>query len=154
MQEILVLGKRTPRITDLCESLEQQQVITWANFMRHKYPELELLHHIPNGGKRSKSEAKRFQAEGVKSGVPDLCLPVPRSGYHGLYIEMKKQGGVISKDQSKWLQELSKQGYMVAVCYGSEAAEQMLEDYLAGKYRREEENEKCYAKNGGKQHKV
>lgn len=53
MQEILVLGKRTPRITDLCESLEQQQVITWANFMRHKYPELELLHHIPNGGKRS-----------------------------------------------------------------------------------------------------
>lgn len=31
----------------------------------------------------------------------------------------------------------------------SEAAEQMLEDYLAGRYRREKENEKCYAKNGG-----
>lgn len=138
MQEILVLGKRTPRITDLCESLEQQQLITWASFMEHKYPELELLHHIPNGGKRTKSEAAKFRAEGVKPGVPDLCLPVPRSGYHGLYIEMKKHGGVISKEQSKWLSNLSGQGYLTAVCYGSEAAESILIDYLSGKYKKGE----------------
>ena len=129
----VILGKRTPRLTDPSESQEQQQLVCWTDFMQHKYPELNLLYHIPNGGKRSKSEAARFKAEGVKSGVPDLCLPVARGGYHGLYIEMKKQGGVISADQSKWLHALSQQGYLTAVCYGSEAAEQILTEYLAGR---------------------
>lgn len=64
----LILGKRTPRITDPSESQEQQLLISWTGFAKAQYPELELLYHIPNGGKRSKSEAARFKAEGVKSG--------------------------------------------------------------------------------------
>ena len=32
----------------------------------------------------------RLRAEGLKSGVPDLCLPSAHGEYHGLYIEMKR----------------------------------------------------------------
>lgn len=60
------------------ESVEQISLFRWANYSRGRYPELALLHHIPNGGTRSKSEAGRFRAEGVKAGVPDICLPVAR----------------------------------------------------------------------------
>lgn len=115
------------------ESVEQQHLFTWAAFYTGKYPELELLHHIPNGGSRTKSEAGRFKAEGVKAGVPDVCLPVARNGWHGLYIEMKKQGGTVSKEQSKWLHSLLQQGYLTAVCYGWEVAAQIIKDYLDGK---------------------
>ncbi len=118
------------------ESEDQQRLFTWAAFCAGKYPELELLHHIPNGGKRSKGEAGRFRAEGVKAGVPDLCLPVARSGFHGLYIEMKKQGGKVSQEQARWLNSLDKQGYLTAVCYGWEAAAGVIKDYLDGKSQR------------------
>ena len=57
------------------EATEQERVINWATFYAKDFPELDLLHHIPNGGKRGKAEAGRFRAMGVKSGVPDIFLP-------------------------------------------------------------------------------
>ena len=126
----VILGKRTPRLTDPSESQEQQQLVSWTDFMQHKYPELNLLYHIPNGGKRSKSEAARFKAEGVKSGVPDLCLPVARGGYHGLYIEMKTESGHTSDEQEWWGERLQAQGYVWRVCHGWQAAVAVLEWYL------------------------
>lgn len=70
------------------------------------------MYHIPNGGKRGKVEAIHFKAEGVKAGVPDICLPVPRGEWHGLYIELKRrEGGRVSPEQTKWLEDLMRQGY-------------------------------------------
>lgn len=85
----------------------------------------------PNGGSRKKAEAGRFRAEGVKAGVPDLCLPVARGGFHGLYIELKRQkGSKTSDDQKAWLSNLEKQGYFVALCKGWEAAAKVITEYL------------------------
>lgn len=47
------------------ESAEQIELFRWAGYSRGKYPELELMHHIPNGGKRNEIEAARFKREGV-----------------------------------------------------------------------------------------
>lgn len=72
-------------------------------------------------------------AEGVKAGVPDLCLPVARGQYHGLYIELKRQrGGRTSDHQSEWLDALSAQGYKAALCYGWEQAAGTIIEYLTG----------------------
>ena len=71
------------------EANEQIKLFRWASFATAKYPCLTLLHHIPNGGSRNQLEARNLKLQGVKSGVPDICLPVPRGKYHGLYIEMK-----------------------------------------------------------------
>ena len=85
------------------EETEQITLIDWCNLNIHIYPELELIYHVPNGGKRSKTEAIRLKRAGVKKGVPDLCLPVPRSNYNGLYIEMKYGNGRTSKEQKEWI---------------------------------------------------
>ncbi len=114
------------------ESTEQITLIDWCNINICKYPELELLYHIPNGGRRSKVEAVRLKREGVKKGVPDLCLPVARGNYHGLYIEMKYEKGKTSKEQKEWLSKLNKQGYKAVVCYGFEEAREIIENYMAG----------------------
>lgn len=113
------------------ESEEQQALFEWAAIQSGAYPDLELLYHIPNGGRRSKAEAGRFKAEGVKSGVPDLCLPVARGGFHGLYIELKRiKGGKIDPGQEAWIAALTKQGYHAAVCRGWIEASKALIWYL------------------------
>lgn len=112
------------------ESVEQINLFRWAAYASGGMPELGLLYHIPNGGKRDITTAKRLKAEGVKAGVPDLCLPVPRGIYHGLYIELKAGKNKTTTNQNRWLDDLLKQGYCVAVCYGWEAASKVLTDYL------------------------
>lgn len=112
------------------EAKEQEALIRWACFVRGRFPEIDLLYHIPNGGSRNKIEAANLKRQGVKAGVPDLCLPVPRSHFHGLYIEMKAGKNKTSKKQTEWLSALDQQGYATAVCYGWEAASQVITKYL------------------------
>ena len=96
-----------------------------------KWPELELMYHVPNGGYRNKAEAERFRSQVVKPGVPDIVLPVARGGYHGLYIELKRTvGGRVSEEQREWLGKLNAQGYYTAVCRGWEEAKDAIEGYL------------------------
>lgn len=112
------------------EEEEQTAVMHWATMAAGRWPELRMLFHIPNGGKRTKTEAARFRAAGVRSGVPDLFLPCARGGYHGLWIEMKAVGGRVSREQEQWLRELQAAGYLCRVCYGADAAIAELERYM------------------------
>lgn len=114
------------------EARHQMNVIRWSQqpSIRSKWPELALLHHIPNGGSRDAVEAKHLKDQGVKRGVPDLCLPVPRGQYHGLYIEMKAETGRTSPEQDWWGERLLGQGYMWEVCHGYRSAISVLEWYL------------------------
>lgn len=112
------------------ESNEQETLFNWAGLAMGAMPELRLLYHIPNGGKRDYNTAKQLKKEGVKAGVPDLCLPVARGLYHGLYIELKAGKNKTTDNQNRWLQELTEQGYYTAVCYGWEVASKTITDYL------------------------
>ena len=121
------------RSKSLCptEAQEQRSLFQWVAYNRRKWPELALLHHIPNGGSRDLREAHNLKEQGVKRGVPDMCLPVPRGGWHGLYIELKRQkGGRVSDEQRWWLAQLTKQGYLAVVCLGWEDAADTITDYL------------------------
>ena len=116
------------------EEQEQAAVFQWAAIMENQIPELELLYHVPNGGLRSKTEAVRFKRVGVKAGVPDLCLPVARDGFHGLYIELKrKEGGKLSEAQTEWMARLIDQHYLAICCHGAEDACAIIYGYLTGK---------------------
>ncbi len=115
------------------EDTEQITLFQWAQLQSGKFPELDMLYHIPNGGKRSRAEAGIFKAMGVKAGVPDICLPVPRGEYHGLYIELKAAKGRTSAKQEEWLERLAANGYKTAVCYGWEQAAITLKSYLTQK---------------------
>lgn len=119
------------------EEVEQTCLFRWAAYASGAYPELRMLHAIPNGGKRGKAEAGRMKAAGVKAGVPDMCLPVARHGCHGLYIELKRaRGGRVSKEQVAWMDALTRQGYRCALCRGWNEARKVIEEYL--KQRRDD----------------
>ena len=114
------------------EAQEQTAVFQWAEVMQRKWPELALLHHIPNGGSRNAREAHNLKLQGVKPGIPDIFLPVARGGWHGLYIEMKRrQGARLSDEQAKVLNALREQGYCAWVCKGANDAIDLITEYLS-----------------------
>jgi hypothetical protein len=110
------------------ECREQEMFITMASFYRSRYPEIDLLFAIPNGGTRITREAVALKRQGVKSGVPDLCLPIARGGYHGWWGEMKRQrSGQLSPEQREWITRLRRDGHWAGWHRG---AEEMLADLL------------------------
>lgn len=111
------------------EITEQIKLFNWARSVRDYIPELKLLHHIPNEGKRTNGAL--LKAAGMVAGVPDLSLPVARRGYHGLYIEMKFGSNKPTKDQEAFMEELKEQGYKVYVAYSAEEARSAIRHYLA-----------------------
>lgn len=117
----------------LSESDEQILLFEWATVMARNYPDLNLLHAIPNGGARCKATAGRMKAEGVKSGVPDICLPVPMGGFHGLYVELKVGNNKPTDNQKAFITALNDKGYLAVVCYGWLDAKKIIEAYITGK---------------------
>lgn len=116
------------------EAQEQESLFRWAAYNRVKYPELELMYHVPNGGGRNLIEAAHLKAQGVKPGVPDICLPVPNIKYTALYIELKRRkGGKVSDAQRGWITALNRVGCRAVVCHGWDEAREEIERYLGGR---------------------
>lgn len=87
---------------------------------------------IPNGGLRSKRTAAMLKAEGVKPGVPDLFIPLPRGEYAGLFVEMKDvKGRPPRASQMEWLDLLNANGYAAYWARGADAAIELIERYTA-----------------------
>ncbi len=120
------------------ESAHQKALFCWMALPEQKarYPELDLAFHIPNGGARDSDQkvaAKRggeLKAEGVKSGVLDIFLPVARGGWHGLFLELKVKNNTTSEKQDKFIFRVTQQGFLAKVCYSWVAAKTALEEYL------------------------
>lgn len=112
------------------EAAEQTALFRWAGLMSGQFPEIEMLYHIPNGGSRNKIEAAHLKQQGVKAGVPDLCLPVSRGEYHGLYIELKYGKNKPTENQKRWINLLRSQNYKAEVAYGWEEASKIILEYL------------------------
>lgn len=87
--------------------------------------------HVPNGGSRNVIEATKLKRMGVKPGVPDVWVVIPKKGFSGLVIELKRQkGGVVSPDQKRWVEYLRNAGYSVHVCKGAGPAVEVVNWYL------------------------
>lgn len=79
---------------------------------------------IPNGGSRNLLEAVNLKRQGLRAGVPDLCI-IPKVG-PVCFIELKSEDGVVSKLQSIWIQNLTGYGCPVAVCRSLDEVRQFL----------------------------
>lgn len=95
------------------------------DWFRATFPSI-LIYAIPNGGKRSITEAKRLKAEGVVPGIPDLHVPAWK-----LRIEMKRQkGGRVSTEQAEVIDYLQTVGDTCLVCAGFEDARRQVFKFI------------------------
>lgn len=70
------------------EHSEQVSLFRWWKLRYRDHP--ALLFAIPNGGARDRITGKRLKDEGVRAGIPDICLPWPSGGYHGLFYRTQE----------------------------------------------------------------
>lgn len=126
------------------EDDDQIAIIEWSKYI----PILrDYLIHIPNGGSRAKKEitlksgkkikisleANRLKLMGVRAGVSDLFLPYPNKKYHGLWVELKRNGlkeNAVSKEQLDWIDKMRSAGYQAIIAFGCDEAIAIFEIYL------------------------
>lgn len=112
----------------MSEAAEQAAYFQWAAYI----PAMRWAFHIPNGGSRNKIEAANLKRQGVKAGVSDIFLPLPRGGYHGLFIEMKVGRNKPTEKQREFIAFAKNEGYAAVVCYSAEEAIVVTKKYLKG----------------------
>ena len=120
----------------MSEHDQQVYVIQWCQMHETQYPELSMIFAVPNAGKRSIGAARYYLAEGLKSGVPDIILPIPRDSdfiedeHPGLAIEMKDGKNKTTDNQKWWLERLTHYGWKTLVAYSADEAINAIKKYL------------------------
>ncbi len=89
----------------------QAAVIQAAQWEALHTPQYNLLFHIPN--------ENSHKTPGVKGGVPDLFLAVPKVKYGGLFIELKTGDGKPSQKQLDTIADLRAAGYACHIIWDS-----------------------------------
>lgn len=114
----------------------QQSIVDEADWRANQDFRWGLLLAIPNGQYR---KGQRMEA-GLRAGVPDLFLPVPRAAtatdiaYHGLWIELKVGKNKPTDNQVDWAFKLCEQGYYYVWMHDDASKViELIEWYLGGK---------------------
>ena len=111
---------------DATEQSEQETLVQWLKLKN-------IWHYaIPNGAwTKNYGVAVNLKKAGLSPGTPDICIPTPKNGKHGLYIEMKpKSGGKVSLSQIGWIKYLTEAGYVAKVAHGFDHAMQIVYEYF------------------------
>ena len=107
----------------------------WDHFSLIVKVDARLMYAVPNAGAgASKGQAGKMKAEGVRPGIPDVNLDVPRNGFHGLRMEFKRRNRKPEPHQLEVIDLLRGQGYDVQVVHGLDEAMRVVMGYLG--YRR------------------
>ncbi len=110
----------------LSEDRIQQECYMW---FWNTYPDLRgLLFAIPNGGKRSSQEARKFKLTGTDSGVSDMLFMYNSNTY---CLELKTEVGYQSKNQKIWEDVIVKQGFPYFVIRSLEQFKGVIEKIIS-----------------------
>ena len=117
----------------MSEHDDQKAVFDWAKAAVGIYPALANLFAVPNGVRTNFRQISKLKAEGFKTGVPDMILLAPRSGFHGLTIEQKRKPNKQEPDQIEWQRRLTAEGYAYWLSWSAKETIEVIEGYLAGR---------------------
>jgi hypothetical protein len=108
----------------------QRTFVAWCHKNEAAHPELQLLFAVPNGGARSPRTAAKLKLEGLRPGVPDMCLPVPSGNFAGLWLEFKTPVGRVSPEQKAYIALLEKCCQRVVIVRSAQEAAAAIMGYL------------------------
>lgn len=127
MNRLIALRRARVLTATMSEATEQSALIKWCR----QHPVARRIFHIANGEKRRAITAAKLKRMGVLPGVADLFLPVARPPYHGLFIEMKDQGGRQKESQKEFQNDVIKEGYKYVICESCDDGVKQILIYLS-----------------------
>lgn len=114
----------------MSEYNEQCKVFEWASYHTKKYPFLSFMFSTLNGVPLTIIQGRKAKKSGNKKGVPDIILPYPSQGYHGLFIELKFGKNRPTKYQKEYIEYLNAHNYKAVVSYGAKEAIREIREYI------------------------
>jgi len=110
---------------ELSEDKAQARYVSWCR--QHKIFIFAIANQQPMAACcENKSIVRRILKKlfriGLEEGMPDLMIPIPTHGYHGLFVEMKTKTGKAASEQKVLLSWLSDRKYKCIVCHSAEEA--------------------------------
>lgn len=121
---------------------EYQVCKSLSTYIRFKYPKV-IFHWDLAGLNLSRAQAGMMKTIQGGRGWPDLFIAEPRLCYHGLFLEVKKNGtNIFLKDgktfvsdthireQHEMLLNLSKRGFFCCFCVGVDECIKIIDEYL------------------------
>lgn len=115
-----------------CYELNARDKLAVSCGQSYEIPELAWLHAVHNQGHGDAVHGAKAKAEGVRSGISDIFLPVVTENYAGLYIELKVGSNRVVKgsDQEKFLAYANAEGYAATEAIGYHEARNYIVSYL------------------------
>lgn len=107
----------------------QINFIKWFALEHRKLWDERKLFAIPNGGARNPIVGAKLKAGGVRAGVWDLFLAVPKNGKCGLFLETKYGKNKLSAEQKEFMESL-KDHFDFAIYYDIEGGIEAVNNYL------------------------
>lgn len=105
-------------------------VFDWVFAMEASHPILRYMMHVPNGGARSKGEAGKLKAMGVRKGVSDVTCPFASGPFKGFACELKAPKGRCTPEQSDFLDKSKADGWLTGVCFSLDEFVAMAQSFL------------------------
>lgn len=90
----------------------------------------KLLFAVPNGGSRNKLEAINLKRQGVKPGVSDVILLIPKGGFASLCLEFKTKIGKQSDEQKEFQKQAENCGSKYVIVRSVKEAIEEMKEYL------------------------
>jgi hypothetical protein len=125
----------------MTEKILHRQVCT---YLKLQYPSIIFNSDLSGATKLTINQATQMKALRSSKGFPDIVIYEPRGIYHGLFIELKKEGTKLFnkkyepatdhlKEQFDMMNKLSAKGYSCHFAIGFESAKKILDEYLQDK---------------------
>ena len=115
---------------EIAEETIHKIVMEWASINPVTKPYHSLFLHYPNSGKRTLHYGKLLKDMGMRKGVVDLFIAVPRRGFGGAWIELKSENGVLGPEQKLFLEQVATQNFYAAVCWSIDQAIETISWYF------------------------
>jgi len=113
-----------------------------CKYLKAQYPNVMFLSDFAAGIKLSHGMANRQSMQKSNHAFPDIMVFEPRNGYHGLFIEVKRdrdalynKNGLVKNDphiknQLAALYQLDEKGYRASFGCGFDECKKIIDNYL------------------------
>jgi len=112
-----------------------------CDYLRYQYPYVIFNTDLSGSMRLTMGQAVAIKALRSNRGFPDLVIYEPRYKYHGLFIELKKEGERLYTkngrptsphiaEQIQCLERLRSRGYKAEFAVGFDQAKELIDNYL------------------------
>lgn len=124
--------RNPPRSKKVHNNEEARIQIEFFKLLPDYFPNIpdKLVFAVPNGGSRHVREAANLKRQGVKPGVSDVIVLIPKKGFASLCMEFKTKAGRQSEHQKEFQQQAEKCRNKYVIVRSAIQAIEELKQYL------------------------